>query len=175
MEITSFTDFVFEEEDFTKEDLFALIEEYDEEDLEEMVEFIIDLFEDEEGDDAEAAEETNFTPKEVIALIETLGEDKLKDIIEYAIMLAGDGESAEEDELEEKMSTAAKTRASVKRKKPAHKKAMRKLAKCRKAHKNLPDNKACGTDGKLHTKRSKTKRKKTRVKRKRLSKRITVK
>lgn len=176
MEITSFTDFVFEEEEFTKQDLFDLIDEYSDEDFEELTEFIIDLFEDEEGDDEDDDEETDFSRNDIKSLIDDLGESKLKEIIEYAIILAGDEDTEDEQEdLEEKMSSNAVRKAALKRKKPAHKKAMRKLQKCKKSHKNLPDNKACGTDGKVHTKRSKTKRKKTRVKRKRLSKRITVK
>lgn len=176
MNIPTFSAFFNEAEDFTKQDLLDLIDEFDEDDFEELIEFLIDLL---EGDteDEEEEDEIELSKEDVKAIVNTLDDSQLQDTIEYAIVLANDLESdtEDEDEMDEGMSSGALNRARIKRKKPAHKKAMKKLRRCQKAHKNLNPMKACGTDGKVHTKRSKSKRKVTSRKRKKLKNRITVK
>ena len=124
-----------ETESWTKEDLIALIQEndFDNEDIEEISDLVLDIIEygefDDDDFDADSFDWDNYDWDDF-----------------------DDG-----DELDEKMTAAAKKKSAKLRRKPAFKKAMRLKKKCMAKHGDIVRKsaksgtpKVCGQDGKLH-------------------------
>lgn len=133
-----------QEESWTKEDLIKLIqeEELNHDDIMEITDLVEDILEYGAYDDLSDEELDNY--------------DWDTDDYDY---------DWDDDSVDEKMSNKAKKEAAKKRRKPAFKKIQRLKKKCMAKHgdkvratKNSGNPKVCGSDGKLHTGKSRKER-----------------
>lgn len=161
-EIKSFRDIVNE----NNPQLIDLLKDFSEEDIAYITGIVLDMLEENDWEDEEWEDEDNFediwAKEDLLELISDLDSEDLEYIKDIIGDISGEDDGFDWDEMDEKynivekMSNQAKIKMRKKRKKPAHKKAMRLKKKCQKKHKvkikkskNAGVPYVCGTDGKI--------------------------